>query len=50
MDKTMNHIKEVLEEKGSNRHGLPTSSERASVLLTHTCATGDNQVWKSCFR
>lgn len=44
MDKPMNRIKEVLEEKASSRHGWQKSLERAFVLSILMSATGDNLV------
>ena len=44
MDKPMNRIKEVLEERGIKQTWL------AEKLGKSTFATGGSQVWKCCFR
>ena len=48
MDAPRNRIKEVLEEKVSNRHGWRKNSERAFVLPTLMSATDTGRVAISC--
>lgn len=50
MDKPMNRIKEVLEEKGIKQTWLAENLEKVSVLSILMFAIEDSPVWKFYFR